>query len=658
MSSSATTVYMHSSMRLAVRLKALPQIVSSASLTTPAVRERFRPPRPVACASRSHDRSARSCSFRPRAHGDVRARPPRVGAAAEHAPAAHRRARTAPMAATETNAGSRASTSPDIEDLFAKHPDVRSVIERAPETRRALLEWYDENHRVLPWRRNAHSKHCKPIDAIGTGSTARADALEDDHADKTRSNQLAKLYWRVDDHTCATRGAARDVPAEQYAYGVWVSEIMSQQTQIDRVATYWRRWMVKWPTVHALAEATQEEVNEMWAGLGYYRRARFLLEGARRVVAVEMNDSDRKDGKDVSFPRTSKALGGIPGVGPYTAAAVASIAFGEPVAAVDGNVIRVAARLAAARGGGDAAKSGTSAAAAVRAVADALLSRERPGDFNQAMMELGATVCAPRAPRCEACPVAAHCAGLALQTAETEAYAACQRYEKPFLVTDLPEKEKKAPKRVENVCVRVLEARVSVSRESGNESGDEEEHVGYLLTKRPEGGLLGGLWEFPSATAADSDDAMDETGQLASFCLEVAETTARATTGARSVDAKDAVDWTCIGAVTHVFSHVRQIMHVNTSAVRVALAPGSDPGEFFRSGGAGPGGTEWRWVRAGDVKSAGLSSGVLKVHALVSNPPAPKVLPLFRAPPEKPAKRDTAVGKLFAAAAKKRKTEP
>ena len=294
----------------------------------------------------------------------------------------------------------------------------------------------------------------------------------------------------------------------------------------------------------------------------------------------------------------------------------------------------------------------------MRAVADALLSRERPGDFNQAMMELGATVCAPRAPRCEACPVAAHCAGLALQTAETEAYAACQRYEKPFLVTDLPEKEKKAPKRVENVCVRVLEARVSVSRESGNESGDEEEHVGYLLTKRPEGGLLGGLWEFPSATAADSDDAMDETGQLASFCLEVAETTARATTGARSVDAKDAVDWTCIGAVTHVFSHVRQIMHVNTSAVRVALAPGSDPGEFFRSGGAGPGGTEWRWVRAGDVKSAGLSSGVLKVHALVSNPPAPKVLPLFRAPPEKPAKRDTAVGKLFAAAAKKRKTEP
>ena len=559
------------------------------------------------------------------------------------------------MAAPKTKAASRASTSPDIEDLFAKHPDVRSVIERAPEARRALLEWYDENHRVLPWRRNAFSKHCEPTDAVTDADDAsRAMTANEDPV------ETAKLYWRLD-HLCATRGAARDVPTEQYAYGVWVSEIMSQQTQIERVATYWRRWMAKWPTVHALADATQEEVNEMWAGLGYYRRARFLLEGARRV-ARRGETGEKKSGNETSistsFPRTSEALGGIPGVGPYTAAAVASIAFGEPVAAVDGNVIRVAARLAAARGGGDAAKSGTSAAAAVRAVADALLSRERPGDFNQAMMELGATVCAPRAPRCEACPVAAHCAGLALQTAETEAYAACQRYEKPFLVTDLPEKEKKAPKRVENVCVRVLEARVSVSRESGNESGDEEEHVGYLLTKRPEGGLLGGLWEFPSATAADSDDAMDETGQLASFCLEVAETTARATTGARSVDAKDAVDWTCIGAVTHVFSHVRQIMHVNTSAVRVALAPGSDPGEFFRSGGAGPGGTEWRWVRAGDVKSAGLSSGVLKVHALVSNPPAPKVLPLFRAPPEKPAKRDTAVGKLFAAAAKKRKTEP
>ena len=571
------------------------------------------------------------------------------------------------MAAPKTKAASRASTSPDIEDLFAKHPDVRSVIERAPEARRALLDWYDENHRVLPWRRNAFSKHCEPTDAVTDADDAsRAMTANEDPV------ETAKLYWRLD-HLCATRGAARDVPTEQYAYGVWVSEIMSQQTQIERVATYWRRWMAKWPTVHALADATQEEVNEMWAGLGYYRRARFLLEGARRV-ARRGETGEKKSGNETSistsFPRTSEALGGIPGVGPYTAAAVASIAFGEPVAAVDGNVIRVAARLAAARGGGDAAKSGTSAAAAVRAVADALLSRERPGDFNQAMMELGATVCAPRAPRCSACPVAAHCAGLALQTAAGEA---SRPDEKPFLVTDVPEKEKKAPKREERVDVRVVEARVSVSRATGDESGDEEEHVGYLLTKRPEGGLLGGLWEFPSAAATAETETETETDRgdaaragadraLAGFCSEVVATAARATPSARSVDA-DALVWSYAGAVTHVFSHVRQTMHVEKSAARVALAPGSDPGAFFRSCGFGSGGTEWRWVRAGDVESAGLSSGVLKVHALVTNgnpPKAPKARNGRKAvlAVAKTAPGNATVGEMFAAAKKKAKTEP
>ena len=198
---------------------------------------------------------------------------------------------------------------------------MRSVIDRAPETTRRLLEWYDERHRVLPWRRNAFSRHCAPTDVV---------LLKDDADTKTKSNEAVKEaleYWRLD--VCDGRGAAGNVPLDQYAYGVWVSEIMSQQTQIERVAHYWRRWMAKWPTTSALADATQEEVNEMWAGLGYYRRARFLLEGARHVAT-------KKEGH---FPRTSKALSSVPGVGPYTAAAVASIAFGESVAAVDGNCL-------------------------------------------------------------------------------------------------------------------------------------------------------------------------------------------------------------------------------------------------------------------------------------------------------------------------------
>ena len=183
---------------------------------------------------------------------------------------------------------------------------------------------------------------------------------------------------------------------------------------------------------------------------------------------------------------------------------MASIAFEEPVAAVDGNVIRVAARLAAARGGGDPAKAGTSAAAAVRAVANAMLARERPGDFNQAMMELGATVCAPRNPKCSACPVAAHCVGLELQTASVGTEQNDALTTETFDVDSIPEKEKKAPKREETVAVRFVEARVATAKGDAESDAEgtafeEEEHVGYLLTKREEGGLLGGLWEFPSA---------------------------------------------------------------------------------------------------------------------------------------------------------------
>jgi A/G-specific adenine glycosylase len=482
------------------------------------------------------------------------------------------------MAATKRNAASKAASSsePDMEDLFAKHPGVRSAIERAPEARQALLEWYDANHRVLPWRRNAHSRHCEPTDASdGT------NANDDPKADAADSSKKI-AYWRLD--LCGSVGAARDVPRDQYAYGVWVSEIMSQQTQIERVAVYWLRWMAKWPTVHALANATQEEVNELWAGLGYYRRARFLLEGARHVVA-----------KNDGFPSTFKALAGVPGVGPYTAAAVASIAFEEHVAAVDGNVIRVAARLAAARGGGDPAKAGTSAAAAVRAVANAMLARERPGDFNQAMMELGATVCAPRNPKCSACPVAAHCVGLELQTASVSNDA----IDATFNVENVPEKEKKAPKREESVAVRLVEARVATAARrvtkgdaesdsdgegtvNERETGDrpnEEEHVGYLLTKREEGGLLGGLWEFPSARMETPNEGRGPVSASSRFAFELSAFENLPFDGA-IVDASDSGVY--VGAVTHTFSHVRQTMHVTKSTVRVVLPRGCrDPAAFF-----------------------------------------------------------------------------
>jgi A/G-specific adenine glycosylase len=456
---------------------------------------------------------------------------------------------------------------------------------------------------------------------------------------------------------------------------------MSQQTQIERVSVYWQKWMAKWPTVSALADATQEEVNEMWAGLGYYRRARFLLEGAKHVAAKAKDDDDSgvlptnegKDGDELTnFPRTAKALSAVPGVGPYTAAAVASIAFNESVAAVDGNVIRVATRLSCARGGGDAAKSGTSAASAVRAVADALLAHSdyRPGDFNQAMMELGATVCAPRNPKCSECPVAEHCQGLAAQKAASET-ASVLDGSVAFSVTDLPEKEKKAPKREETVAVRFVEARVSAEQFDGLETTEE---IGYLLTKRKEGGLLGGLWEFPSVAAPKEDDFGSANSRGASPLLE--ETAAALVHSLRAFDnlpfENATVDTTepdkYVGSVTHVFSHVRQTYHVTKATVKISLPPNSDPDDFFKRAGrseasptSGAAGTEWRWVRARDVKDAGLSSGVVKVHALVTKDPAKKT----KEKKEKlvretkwtdrkvVAARDTAIGKMFA---KKRKT--
>lgn len=169
-------------------------------------------------------------------------------------------------------------------------------------------------------------------------------------------------------------------------YRVWVSEIMLQQTRVAAVLAHYRRFLRRFPTVERLARARESAVLAAWSGLGYYRRARRLHQAARQVV------------QQGSFPATAAAWRELPGVGRYTAAAIASIVFGEPAAVVDGNVERVLQRLL---GGGrhDPWE-----------VAGTLLSRKRPGDFNQAVMELGATVCLPGEPACPACPVRRFCA--------------------------------------------------------------------------------------------------------------------------------------------------------------------------------------------------------------------------------------------------------
>ena len=179
------------------------------------------------------------------------------------------------------------------------------------------------------------------------------------------------------------------------AYRTAVSELMLQQTQVATVLPYFERWVARWPSFADLASAAETEVLAAWAGLGYYRRAR-LLHALAKAVAARPEP-----------PRLAAEWIELPGVGPYTAAAIASIAFGDRAAVVDGNVVRVIARLSGLR------KPFATTAAAVRAVtppADALLDPRRPGDHNQAMMELGATVCRKAAPACDACPVSRWCA--------------------------------------------------------------------------------------------------------------------------------------------------------------------------------------------------------------------------------------------------------
>jgi A/G-specific adenine glycosylase len=194
----------------------------------------------------------------------------------------------------------------------------------------------------------------------------------------------------------------RDLPwrLDQDPYKVWVSEIMLQQTRAEVVAPYFERFIARFPTLGALAEAREAEVLSAWSGLGYYSRGRRLHATARAVVA-------RHGG---AFPALPAEVRALPGVGPYTAGAILSIAFGQREPAIDGNVRRVLARLAAL----EQDLSRRPGEEAVRGLAERLVPPQAPGDFNQALMELGATVCTPRSPRCPICPLRSLCRALAL----------------------------------------------------------------------------------------------------------------------------------------------------------------------------------------------------------------------------------------------------
>ena len=254
-----------------------------------------------------------------------------------------------------------------------------------------------------------------------------------------------RLPWRVPPGTEDTGGGS--LRADPYR--VWLSEVMLQQTTVAAVAPYYQTFLERWPTVDALAAADLDDVLTAWAGLGYYARARNLHKCARQV-------SGELGGR---FPDSEAALAALPGIGPYTAAAVAAIAFDRPASPVDGNVERVVARLFAVETPLPKAKP------ELRKRAEGLTPAERPGDFAQAMMDLGATVCLPKRPRCLACPLAARCAARAAGTAG-----------------ELPRRTAKAPR----------PTRYGVAFWLVDDAGS------LLLRRRPERGLLGGMMELPS----------------------------------------------------------------------------------------------------------------------------------------------------------------
>ncbi len=305
--------------------------------------------------------------------------------------------------------------------------------------------------------RSARRTSLRADAAADTATASFADPLPDDGA------RLASLLcqWFA--------GAARDLPwrKEKTPYRVWLSEVMLQQTRVAVVVDYFTRFVTRFPDVASLAAAEEDEVLGLWSGLGYYSRGRNLHKAARSVV-------DDHGGK---FPSTSEGLRALPGVGSYTSAAIASLAFGEATAVVDGNVHRVLMRLCA----DDTPIDSPTGAARTTARATTLVrSTSSPAVVNEAMMELGALVCTPRSPDCGRCPWRNACRAHARGRPQ-----------------DFPVKAKKTARRALRIASVVLV--------------DDAGRV--WLERRESRGLFGGLWQPPSVLFPDQSAAVDDQGQ-------------------------------------------------------------------------------------------------------------------------------------------------
>lgn len=301
----------------------------------------------------------------------------------------------------------------------------------------------------------------------------------------------------------------RDLPWRKTndPYHIWVSEVMLQQTRVDTVIPYFLTFIERFPTIEALAEADEAEVLKAWEGLGYYSRARNLQAAAREV----------KEKYGGSIPSDEEEIAALKGVGPYTAGAILSIAYGKPVPAVDGNVMRVLSRILLIYDDISKAKTRKRFEHAVRA----LIPGDAASRFNQALMELGALVCTPKSPGCLLCPVRSEC-----------------RAFHEGVQTELPIKAKKKPPKLVPIAVAVLQ----------NADGH------FLITKRSNEGLLANLWEFPNCEIRPKQHVKK---QLQQFLKESWE-----------LDAALHEPFLQFG---HIFSHLKWEIIVYRSTVHTAL---------------------------------------------------------------------------------------
>eukprot|EP00178_Gracilaria_changii_P011218 TRINITY_DN320_c0_g5_i2.p1 TRINITY_DN320_c0_g5~~TRINITY_DN320_c0_g5_i2.p1 ORF type:complete len:486 (-),score=79.53 TRINITY_DN320_c0_g5_i2:670-2127(-) len=399
--------------------------------------------------------------------------------------------------------------------------------------RQSLLDWYVDNYRTLPWRASPrHRKHgLPPLPA-----------------------------QRVESDTCA--GAP---------YAVWISEMMSQQTRISVVVEYYERWMKRFPSVQQLARASLKDVYELWAGLGYYRRARFVHEAAKQIV----------ESHDGVIPQDVAQLTKLSGIGMYTAGAISSIAYGNAVPLVDGNVQRVLSRL---RTGVTRNATNQNELSRVywRLASTCVNEIENAADFNQALMELGATVCKPKGALCGQCPVRNVC------EAFQEAIAAEEKASE--YVMRYPIKDKKKRTKVRNESVVAL-----VVCDVGAQDGTRR----VLMRVREGNGLLSGLLETSNVVVRTGD--ADEVQHAVHTLLNEL----RASGYVQSVEAERerVVE---AGRIKHVFSHIVQDIHIKLLAVNGAAC--TERGDAERAAAQ-----HAMWIDATELRSRAVSTQMKKI---------------------------------------------